>query len=402
MVKNELISKSRNCASDVSRGNYTAPRKCLIIAGFADSILEFRGDLIMQMISEGYLVHVAAPDLDGSSVGAALTDRGVTAHSLPLQRGGLNPVRDFLSFFALLRLIARLRPEIVFTYTIKPVLYGTLAAWLLRVRKRVALITGLGYAFEDARKDTLLQCLVILMYRQALSHATRVFFQNQDDLTLFYSLGILPKGARATVVNGSGVNTVHYAMSSPHSEPVVFLFIGRFLLAKGLREYVQAARLVKRQFPAVIFQVAGWRDKKTPDVVPEEEFQGWVAEGVIAPLGRLADVRPAIVNASVYVLPSYREGTPRTVLEAMAMGRPIITTDVPGCRETVINGENGFLVPVRKYKELAEAMIRFIQEPTLIESMGRRSRQIVEEKYDVRKVNAVMLREMAFHDQEML
>jgi glycosyltransferase involved in cell wall biosynthesis len=176
---------------------------------------------------------------------------------------------------------------------------------------------------------------------------------------------------------------------------VRYLFIGRLLGDKGVREFAEAARLLKRNNPQVICSLVGWIDSN-PNSITQAELDGWVADGRIEFLGRLADVRPAIEACSVFVLPSYREGTPRTVLEAMAMGRAIITTDAPGCRETVVHGENGFLIPVQDPKALAQAMRCFIHEPELQQSMGARSRQIAEEKYDVNKVNAVILAGMGF------
>ncbi len=172
-----------------------------------------------------------------------------------------------------------------------------------------------------------------------------------------------------------------------------FLLIARLLGDKGVREYVEAVRRIKARYPDVVFRLVGWIDEN-PNAIREQELNDWVSEGVVEYLGRLSDVRPAIADCTVYVLPSYREGTPRTVLEAMAMGRPIITTDAPGCRETVVDGENGFLVPVKAVDELVSAMEKFVLFPGLVEKMGRRSREIAEAKYDVNAVNAVMLREM--------
>ena len=169
--------------------------------------------------------------------------------------------------------------------------------------------------------------------------------------------------------------------------------IARLLGDKGVREYAKAAREIRSSNPGIRFGLVGWVDEN-PDAISKDELHIWVEEGAIEYLGRLDDVRSAIADSTVYVLPSYREGTPRTVLEAMAMGRPIITTDAPGCRETVVEGENGYLVPVKSVDALVGAMQKFVDDPDLAARMGRRSRQIAEEKYDVHKVNAVMLREM--------
>jgi len=189
------------------------------------------------------------------------------------------------------------------------------------------------------------------------------------------------------------VDISEYQVTPLPGEGSRFLMIARLLGDKGVREYVSAARIVRSSNPNARFGLVGWIDEN-PNAIAQSELNGWIEEGGIEFHGRLEDVRPAIAKSSVYVLPSYREGTPRTVLEAMAMGRPIITTDAPGCRETVINGENGYLVPVKSVDDLVEAMQRFMDDPDLAETMGRRSREIAEDKYDVHKVNAVMLREM--------
>ncbi|MDX5300418.1 MAG: glycosyltransferase family 4 protein, partial [Gammaproteobacteria bacterium] len=290
------------------------------------------------------------------------------------------------------RLMRRLRPTVTLPYTIKPVFYGTIAAWLAGVPHRYALVTGLGYAFTD-RRGGLLTVIIRTLYRFALGKAHRVFFQNPDDENLFRETGLLPVSVPSVVVNGSGVDAAAFAVATlPQGHPT-FLMIGRLLGDKGVREYAEAARRIKARHPEVRFRLVGWIDTN-PDAITQSELDAWVARGTLDFLGKLDDVRPAIADSTVYVLPSYREGIPRTVLEAMAMGRPIITTDAPGCRETVIDGDNGFLVPVKSIDALVEAMLNFIEDPGLAPRMGRRSREIAEEKYDVHKVNAVLLREM--------
>ena len=196
----------------------------------------------------------------------------------------------------------------------------------------------------------------------------------------------------SSVVSGSGVDVTGYSVAPLPDKPC-FLLIARLLGDKGVREYAQAAQLVKTVYPEVVFRLVGWIDDN-PDAITQRELDQWVDSGLLEFLGRLDDVRPAISGCSVYVLPSYREGTPRTVLEAMAMGRPVITTDAPGCRETVIDRDNGFLVPVKDVQALADAMIKMIDSRGLVSKMGERSRQIAETKYDVHKVNALMLEGM--------
>jgi len=218
------------------------------------------------------------------------------------------------------------------------------------------------------------------------------FFQNPDDKRLFKELGITNSAAETRVVNGSGVDISQYSMAPLPANPV-FLLIARLLGDKGVREYAAAAKIVKQKYPEVSFNLVGWIDEN-PDAIQRQELDAWVSEGIIDFKGKLSDVRPAIAESSVYVLPSYREGTPRTVLEAMAMGRAVITTDAPGCRETVDDGVNGRLVPVRSVNQLADTMIEFVEKTDLILKYGESSRNIAEQKYDVHKVNAYMLKEM--------
>jgi glycosyltransferase involved in cell wall biosynthesis len=196
------------------------------------------------------------------------------------------------------------------------------------------------------------------------------------------------------MVNGSGVNLDYYSFKPPLTGVLVFLMIARLLKEKGISEYIEAAGIVKRKYPEARFKLIGWDLGDNHSSFTKKEQENWKTEGFVEIRGPLEDVRPFLEETSVYVLPSYREGTPRTVLEAMATGRAVITTDAPGCRETVVEGTNGFLVPVRDGKSLAVAMERFIKEPDLVERMGRESRRIAEEKYDVHKVNAVINRAM--------
>jgi len=368
----------------------------LLIAGYPDSLLNFRGPLLDALLARGLAVHVAAPDLPlGSPVRQQLEARCLQVHDVPLRRTGMNPLADFVTLLQLWRLMRRIRPDYVLGYTIKPVIYGSLAACLAGVPRRFALITGLGYAFTGQHAGGLrgrLRALIQRLYSLALGSTHKVFFQNPDDDALFRLLDILRLGTPSCVVNGSGVDVAQFAMSPLPAAPR-FLLIARLIGDKGVREYVEAARQVRARYPEAQFGLVGWIDEN-PDAIKQAELDAWVAEGVVEYLGRLKDVRPAIADCSVYVLPSYREGTPRTVLEAMAMGRAIITTDAPGCRETVVDGDNGFLVPVKAVDELATAMLRFVEQPLLAAHMGSRSRQIAEEKYDVHRVNAVMLEEM--------
>tara|TARA_R110002020_G_scaffold29239_1_gene92368 strand:+ start:35428 stop:36552 length:1125 start_codon:yes stop_codon:yes gene_type:complete len=367
----------------------------LIIASYPDSLITFRGALIDALVAKGFAVHVAAPSLAlGHPTARQLTARGATPHEIKLSRTGMNPLADIKAALGMYALIRKIKPTWMLAYTIKPVVYGLMAGRLAGVAHRFALITGLGYAFQGEEQGgrSNVRWLVQRLYGAALSGAHKVFFQNPDDELLFRSLAILPKSVPSCVVNGSGIPVDQFVLAGLPTA-LQFLLIARLLGDKGIREYAEAASQLKQRHPHAVFRLVGWIDEN-PDAIHQEELESWVNSGVIDFLGKLEDVRPAIEKCSVYVLPSYREGTPRTVLEAMAMGRPIITTDAPGCRETVVDGDNGFLVPVKSVSALVEAMERFILDPDLAVRMGKRSREIAVEKYDVHKVNAFMLSEM--------
>ncbi|WP_353142294.1 glycosyltransferase family 4 protein [Acinetobacter pragensis] len=378
--------------------------KFLMISSFLPSVLNFRGKLLEAIAAQGYEIHIMAPELSAfSDEYEKLKALGYTVHEIPMQRTGTNPFADLKLLKHLYLKIRQIQPDYVLSYTIKPVIYGTLAAWLAKVPHRFALITGLGYAFQNVESGqrSLFQKLVHGLYAQALKHADTVFFQNPDDLKLFQDMHLLDVHKPAVVVNGSGVNVQDFdVMPLPVNQQgtvkASFLLIARLLGDKGVREYAAAARIIKAQYPDTEFHLVGWMDDN-PSAISKAELDAWIADKTVNYWGKLSDVRPAIAASSVYVLPSYREGTPRTVLEAMAMGRAVITTDAPGCRETVANGVNGYLVGVKSVDELVQSMQYFIEDPKLIEYMGQRSREIALNKYDVHQVNKHMMAEMGIH-----
>jgi len=374
-------------------------KKILILGSLSSSLRNFRGPLICAFKERGLEAHVAAPELhDDGDIVAWLSDKNIHGHEVPLSRTGLSPVGDLASLKSLLALMKEVRPDYFLGYTIKPVIWGLIGAWLARVPSRVALITGLGYAFtgEAKGKRAVIQSVARGLYKFALRRSTLIFFQNPDDKSDFQRLGLLPPDVPVKVINGSGVDVDAFEVAPFPSQPIRFLLIARLLGDKGIREYAAAAKKVKERHPEVEFHLVGGLDPN-PDGISEEEVKAWHSAGNLIWHGALTDVRPAIAESHVYVLPSYREGTPRTVLEAMAMGRPVITTDAPGCRETVVDGENGYLVPVKSVDALVEAMLKFIETPENIDSMGKNARQVVDAKYDVRKVNQVMLEAMGLH-----
>lgn len=368
----------------------------LLLGSHAPSLVNFRGPLIQELRGRGHAVSACAPELLADANRKWLEARGVVCHNAPLSRVGLNPFSDLKALVLLTKQMRRLKPDLFLGYTIKPVIWGLLAAWAARVPRRYALIPGLGFAFtgEARGKRGLVNSVVRVLYRLALAHADKVFFQNPDDEALFRTLRLVPVATPTVVVNGSGIDCDGFSPAPLPAGPMSFLLIARLIGDKGIRQYAAAARLVRQRHPEVTFHLVGGTDAN-PEGIPASEVEAWHREGILHWHGALADVRPAIAAAHVFVLPSYyREGTPRSVLEAMAMGRAIITTDAPGCRETVREGVNGFLVPVRDSGALAAALLRFVEQPDLAQSMGAASREIAVERYDVHKVNAIMLREM--------
>ena len=363
------------------------PRRVVVLGSYAPSLILFRGPLIVELVRRGHEVVAMAPDI-GSDVAAQLEALGAQPREIGLVNASLGPLSTLKTLAALRRAFREIRPDAVLSYTIKPVTLGSLAASSAGVPRIIALITGLGFAFIPGAgaKRRIGRTVATFLYRRALRKAHVVIFQNPDDRQFFSEKGMLG-GKDATVVNGSGIDLAHFTPAPLPDEPR-FLMISRLLGDKGVREYAAAAAALKTRYPQAKFGLVGYFDP-SPDGVTREEFERW--NGAIDFLGKLDDVRPAIADASVYVLPSYREGTPRSSLEAMAMGRPIVTTDAVGCRETVEDGVNGFLVAVRDSESLARGMEKFIQDPSLIARMGAESRRIAERKFDVHQVNKAIV-----------
>ncbi len=307
---------------------------------------------------------------------------------MPIQRTGLNPIRDIGTLRALLSLMRKVRPDTVIAYTIKPVVYGMIAARIARVPRAFALITGLGYVFQNqSLKARTLRTLIVRLYRAALAGADIVFFQNDDDRNLFRKLHIVSPATVTRITNGSGVDLTRFTpQPQPDGSPSV-VFIGRLLKDKGVVEFAEAARIVRQSHPEVIFEMVGWRDEGNPASVDRRDMQHWLDEGIVRWDGPSDDVRSALARAAIFVLPSYHEGTPRTVLEALATARPVVTSDVPGCRETVIDGETGFLVAPRDSAALAAAIAKLVSDAGLRRRMGEAGLALAQRKYEVGAVN---------------
>ena len=379
-----------------ARERVAGRRKVAVVCSYTVSLVNFRFRLLQEMVRNGHDVVALGPEHHAPTVDA-LARIGVSFVSVPMARAGLNPFEDIRTLTALWSVFRKLRPDVVLCYTMKPIIYGLIAARLAGVRERHALITGLGYTFSDHAANPrlrLIRKVVIRMYRTALRGVGRVFVYNEADADDVRA-GRMVDPKRIVAVPGSGVDFDRYVASDLPAGDPVFLLIARLLREKGVSEFVEAARSLRRSHPTARFLLLGPMDP-SPMAISRTEVERWVAEGVVDYLGETADVRPYLAKCTVFVLPSYyREGIPRSILEAMATGRPIITADTPGCRDTVADGENGFIVPPRDPVALAAAMRRFIEDPPLAERMGRQSLEIARQRFDAKAVSHQLLREMA-------
>ena len=384
-------------ASRIERGQ-GLPSSVAIISSQAFSLVNFRGPLIQEVASKGVTVWALAPDYTEESW-YQLERLGAIPVKCSLRRTGVNPVRDLIDIIRLAWTLKQLKPAASLGYFVKPVIFGSVAAWMAGVPRRFALIEGLGFLFRDDENENALSRRVckgttVRLYRLALGLCEKVMLLNQDDIDDLSRAGILPV-ERGTLLGGIGVDLTRFAPVPPVQHPVTFVMVSRMLKEKGVYEFVSAAREVKGEHSHVRFVLVGGPDEN-PGSVTEGELRAWHATGVVEWRGGVSDVRDELGRASVFALPSYyREGVPRSTQEAMAMARPVITTDRVGCRETVVQGVNGFVIPARDPKALAAAMRRFIDEPSLIGSMGKASRELAEERFDVQVVNRRTLAALA-------
>jgi glycosyltransferase involved in cell wall biosynthesis len=356
------------------------PKTLLISSNSFFSIANFRGRLVEALVDAGYAVRIAAPEVDHEWV----QSRGAEALEIEVDRSGLNPVNDARLWLGYLRLFRRTKLSYFLGFTAKPNIYGSLAAHLLGVAS-LPNVSGLGTAFMS---DGLLSRIVGSLYRLAFLGCPIVFFQNADDRDLFVARRIV-RSHQARLLPGSGIDLDHFAPAPPPPEDgqLRFLFIGRLLGDKGVREYVEAARLLRADHPNWRFQLLGDVDPGNRTGISAAEVGQWVHEGVIEHLGHADDVRSSVASATAVVLPSYREGMPRSLLEAAAMARPLIATDVPGCRQLVDHGVNGLLCRARDAQSLAEAIRELgSMDPQRRAQMGQAARALVEREYGVERV----------------
>lgn len=366
--------------------------KILVHSSLAYSLVNFRGALMQSLVAAGHEVIATAPDRD-AAVEQSLAAMGVGFVQVPMARASISPLKDLRTLAAYLRLMWRYRPDAVIAYTQKPIIYSGLAARFFRETRFHVLMSGLGYVFSaEADHRTRLRKLVSLIYRQGIRSARTVFVFNSDDRAVMLRNGIISHRHYVVQVPGSGVDTHHFAARPLPGGPPVVLMIARLMRDKGVYDFVEAARLVRAQSPDVRFQILGRIECNNPTAVSETECRRWSGEGLIEFLPETRDVRPHLAASSLFVLPSfYREGLPRTILEALATGRAVVTTDLPGCRDAIVDGENGRLVPPRNPRLLAAAITELASDPARLVAMSAAARQSAVAHYDVHHVNRALL-----------
>lgn len=361
--------------------------KICLIGTVASSTLNFRKTFIELLIQEGHEVYVFATDYS-EKTSAAIKALGAEPVSYQLNRGGLNPFADIKSTIQLKNKIKAIAPDIVFSYFSKPVIFGTLAAKLAKVPRIVGMLEGLGYAFtpepphkKESFKKKLVRAVQIFLYKISFRYLDRIIFLNPDDpVDLLEKHKIKVKDVQ--ILGGIGVDLEKFKPTPPSLDPIRFLFIGRLLAEKGIFEFLKAAEIVKQQHPEVEFIVLGAIDKDNPSSLSQSDLDYYKQANIIIHPGHVDNVQAWIEKSSVFVLPSYREGVPCSTQEAMACGRAVITTDVPGCRETVINEENGYLIMPFDKKELIDKLIRFIDKKEKIQIFGMNSTNISKIKFN--------------------
>lgn len=370
----------------------------MIIASYAGSLVWFRGDFIKCLIQNGFEVFTAAPDYTDEDI-KDLKNIGAVPIQFNLQRSGLNPFKDFKSIMELKSIIKENQIDLAFPYTVKPVIYGSIASNLCNISV-VSLITGLGYTFSGlSMKSKILQKVNELLYKLSIRKNKTIVFQNNDDYQLLLDRNVISKHQTVAFVSGSGVNLNYFTFKEKNpTDAVSFLLVARLIKEKGIDLYMEAAKILKVKYPQAEFHLIG-PTETTPSAISEAEIKKLHTDGVIVFHGPQENVVEHLHNRDVFVLPSYyREGLPRTTLEACACGNPIITTDSVGCRESVKEGINGFLIEPQNLEALVNAMEYFILNPLKVKEMGINSRKYAEERFDVNIINndlvAIIKREL--------
>lgn len=367
--------------------------KVIIFAADSKSLYMFRGNLIDHLKRQNIeVICCCSYDNFFKDYEKLFNEKGVKLKAINFFNTGKNPLKDIMTLKKIFILLKEEKPSHIFAYHIKPVLYTSLCVWFFPKTKIYPTITGLGYLFTSSDLTAkFFKKIVCLLYKIIFKRSTKVFFQNKDDLELFKEKNIIFSD-KAVVVNGSGVTLDEYTFE-PLPEKLSFIFVGRINKDKGILEYLKACKLVKETYPDIAFRLIG-SFSENPTFISIEKIQEQCNASGVEYLGEVADVRPWLKKSSVFVLPSYREGVPRAGLEALSMGRPVITTDAPGCREIVQDGINGYLVPPKNWELLAQAMIQMIERQEILPGMGQESRKMAEDKFDVNLVSKTMIAAM--------
>lgn len=365
--------------------------KIAVLSSHTSSLFWFRLDMMKKFIEKGHTV-IALGSEPEEIWKKSFEEHNIDYRQLYVERNGMNPLKDLRTLMSLYKFMKKEKPDKIFSYQAKTVVYGSIAARMNSISEVYSLIAGLGSVFRgEGFKNKIIKAILKLEYRVACTYSKKVFFQNQDDKNMFIQNGIL-KEYKTIIINGSGVNLEKFK-PTPLPETPSFLFIGRLIKDKGIVEYLEACKVIKTKYPKVRCLLVGPFDSN-PSALKPEELNPYIEKGIIEYFGEQNDVSPFISQCSTYVLPSYHEGTPKTVLEAMAMGRAIITSDAPGCRETVIDGLNGYLVKVKDIQGLTNKMEYLISSQETCASMGRKSAEIAKEKYDVDIINHLIMQSM--------
>ncbi|QOR75598.1 MAG: glycosyltransferase family 4 protein [Thermoflavifilum sp.] len=376
------------------------PVRLAIVCNQVFSLIHFRKHLIREFTGRGYEVCVFTPCITAEE-SKQIIALGARPVAYILSRSGINPFFELFSLISLYLKLRQFRPHVLLTIMLKPSLYGGVVARLLRIPRYYCLITGLGFSFTQTDKKRFVRYIarnaIQYLAQFSIKTASAVMFQNTDDMQLFIK-NRLVSSDQAFCVGATGVDLSEWHPVPSVLDPITFLLAARLIQEKGIFEFIEAARSIKQRYPATRFILLGGIDIN-PAKLSRQQVMLWVNEGIVEWPGH-ADMRSWLKKASVFVLPSYREGVPRSTQEAMAMGRPVITTDVPGCRETVIDGVNGFLIPPRNAWALAHAMEKFILNPVLIEIMGKESRRMAEERFNVHHANMRILHVMQISMQQ--
>ena len=361
--------------------------KILVISPKNKTVFNFRGDLIKDMIAKGNEVYVTGPNKDFVEDIMALGIKEFI--EVPLVKDNTSITGDFTYLKNLKKVMKRVQPELVFEYTIKPVIYGSLAARACGIKRIYPMVTGLGRVYaSESLKTKAVRMVTKILYKTAFLGCSKVIFQNPDDVQEFVDGHYLPSN-KCVVVNGSGVNMQRFYRSDIPEKPV-FLMVSRIIKEKGILEFAKAAREVKKKVPEARFIILGGYDNSI-GALKEDDIREYIEDGSIELPGEVKDPVSFYAQASVFVLPSYyREGLPRTILEGMSCGRPIITTDWTGCREPIKDGENGYLVPIKNSKELAKRMYQLATNRELVLRMSDMAYKTCKENYAVEIVNRQM------------